>query len=146
MKTKVHRCARDSWPVDWDVTYQLWRHWLSRRHASLRKWGRMYGYKTYRRKFSLLFKHGDRGRIETGHLYGVCWGGWYYYLAQHSLCRPAWAQEAPRRSAQFVVCRIAVPATPRRPYRGQFLWYSYMAYYHDISNARSWTPMILKWH
>ena len=77
VKNTVHLSARCSWPVDCDVT-------------SCRK-----------RKFSLLFIHGDRGRIEIDHWYGLYCRGWYCYPVQRS-----------RRPAQLVLCQIAVPVTP----------------------------------
>ena len=41
------------------------------------------GTRRRKRKFSLLFKHDDRGRIEIDHLYCMCCRGWYCYRAQH---------------------------------------------------------------
>ena len=72
VKTKVCRCARGSWPVDCDVTNQLWREELSRRHASLRKrqWGRTAVQDAENASFPSFFLNCDRGRIEIDHLYG----------------------------------------------------------------------------
>ena len=61
-----------------------------------------------KRQFPLLFVNCDRGRIEIDHLYGLCCRGWYCNPEQHSLCWPA----RPRRPAQLVLFRIAVPTTP----------------------------------
>ena len=46
--------------------------------------GRNSGTRRRKRKLSLLFKHGDHGRIEIYRLYGLYWRGWYCYPVQHS--------------------------------------------------------------
>ena len=43
--------------------------------------------------------------------YGLCCCGWYCNPAQHELCRPLRGRLRPRRPAQRVLCRIAVPTT-----------------------------------
>ena len=43
--------------------------------------------------------------------YGLCWSGWYCNPEQHELCRPSRGRLRPRRPAQRVLFRIAVPTT-----------------------------------
>ena len=43
--------------------------------------------------------------------YGLRWSGWYCNLEQHELCRPLRGRLRPRRPAQRVLFRIAVPTT-----------------------------------
>ena len=62
-----------------------------------------------KRKFPLLFRNCDKGRIEIDHLYGLCCRGWYCNPEQHELCRPSRGRLRP---AQRVLFLIAVPSTP----------------------------------
>ena len=57
-----------------DITYQLWRHYLSRRHASFRKrrWWRTAVQDVENASFPCLKKKRDRGKIENDHLYDLC--------------------------------------------------------------------------
>ena len=43
--------------------------------------------------------------------YGLRWSGWYCNPEQHELCRPSRGRLRPRRPAQRVLFRIAVPTT-----------------------------------
>ena len=43
--------------------------------------------------------------------YGLRWSGWYCNPEQHELCRPSRGLLRPRRPAQRVLFRIAVPTT-----------------------------------
>ena len=68
-------------------------------------------------------KHGDRGRLEIDHLYGLCCRGWYCYSAQHSLCR------------------IAVPTTP-----AQTVLWSIPIIFHIIPLSYNILPMMNTQH
>ena len=64
----------------------------------------------------IIVDFGARGR-DLGHgyrnwpRYGLCWSGWYWNPEQHELCRPSRGRLRPRRPAQRVLFRIAVPTT-----------------------------------
>ena len=120
MKTKVCRCAHGSWPVDCDVTYQLWRHQLSRRHASLhkRRWGRTAVQDVKKASFPCFLQNYYRCRIEIDHLYSLRCCGWYCNPAHHSLGRPARP-----RDGRHNLCCAGLQYQPLQPraYCGQFL-------------------------
>ena len=72
--------------------------------------------------------------------YGLRWSGWYCNPEQHSLCRPV----RPRRPAQLVLFRIAVPTTPAQTVSWSIPIISPFWFMHCPESE--WVSIITAWH